>query len=375
MTTTRRGLLQTGACGMALLAAPAVLRRADALASSGSVNVFAWPDYIQDNQIKAFEKKTGITINLTTYGSNEQAEAILKSNGGKGFDVIFPTITFGSNYYSAALLRPIDEARIANIGNVIESMLQDSIGLGAVDQGRRMLLPFNWGTEAITFNSSILPLNDEDISFGVIWNEGIPGKATVRQKSVIMGVGLYLEAIGKVESNRMLDVYKSEADARRVWDVCLDFILERKSRIAAFWNTAPEATSAFKEKGAFIGQTWDTTGLLLNREDAKWKYRMPKEGGIAWMDGMGILTGAENVDQAYAFMDALLTPEMGGLMSQNTGYNSTVQGAADFAGEVYRRQFYEVYGSRHLANLWWWRPDTPWIAPLRQEYLDRITNG
>ena len=375
MIITRRRLLQGGTYGAAAICAPAILRAHDALASSGSVNVFAWPDYIQANQIEAFEKKTGIAINLTSYGSNEEAEAKLKDTGGKGIDVMFPTITFGANYYAADILRPLDEAKIVNTGNIIESMLNDSLALGAQFQGKRMLLPFNWGTEAITFDSALLPLNDDDISFGVIWNEAFPAKVAVRQKSVIMGVGLYLEAIGKVESNRMLDVYKSEEDARRVWDVCLAFILERRSRIAAFWNTAPEAMAAFKDDGASMGQTWDTTGLLLNREDAKWKYRIPKEGGIAWMDGVGILSAAENVDQAYALINELLTPEMGGLMSQNTGYNSAVQGAADHAGEVYRRQFYEVYKLRELTNLWWWQPDTPWIAPLRQEYLDRITKG
>ena len=375
MTIARRRLLQGSTCGAVAICVPAILRAHDALASSGSVNVFAWPDYVQANQIEAFEKKTGITINLTTYGSNEEAEALLKKTGGKGIDVMFPTITFGANYYAADILRPLDEAKIANIGNIIDSMLADSLTLGAQFQGKRMLLPFNWGTEAITFDSSRWPLNDDDISFGVIWNDAYPGKSAVRQKSVIMGVGLYLDAVGKVESNRMLDVYKSEEDARRVWDVCLAFILERRSRIAAFWNTAPEAMAAFKDVGATMGQTWDTTGLLLNREDAKWKYRIPKEGGIAWMDGVGILSAAENVDQAYALIDELLTPEMGGLMSQNTGYNSAVQDAADHAGEVYRRQFYEVYKLRDLTNLWWWQPDTPWIAPLRQEYLDRITKG
>ncbi len=46
MKTTRRSAIKLGASA---LAAPMILRATDALASSGSVKVFAWQDYIQPN--------------------------------------------------------------------------------------------------------------------------------------------------------------------------------------------------------------------------------------------------------------------------------------------------------------------------------------
>jgi hypothetical protein len=122
-----------------------------------------------------------------------------------------------------------------------------------------------------------------------------------------MGTGLYLDAIGEVKSNRMLDVYKSEDDARRVWDACAKWIAN-KDKIAAFWNNATEADRAFKEAGAIIGQTWDTTGLLLNREDAKWKYRAPKEGGITWMDSMGMPKAPRTLSRPTPSSTRMLTP-------------------------------------------------------------------
>jgi spermidine/putrescine transport system substrate-binding protein len=372
MSVSRRQVLKASAAGAAALAAPAVLRAHDALASSGQVNVFAWGDYVQQNMVEKFEKDTGIKINLSTYGSNDEAEQKLKAAGGKGFDVIFPSVTNGNNYYPDDLLQPLDESKV-NVGNVIDSMYRDSVQLGATYRGKRMLLPYNWGTEAITYNSKEMPL--EDVSFGSLWMPEAEGKAAFRQKSVIMGVGLYLDAAGELKSNRMMDVYKSEDDAKRVWDACAQFVIDRKKNVAAFWNNATEATNAFKQAGAKIGQTWDTTGLLLNRENADWKYRMPKEGGITWMDSIGMPSGAANVEQGYAFINAMLTPEMGGMMSKNTGYNSAVKGAADNAGDEYKKQFNEVYNAENLANLWWWQADTPWFAPMRQQYVDKITNA
>ncbi|QGZ36369.1 extracellular solute-binding protein [Stappia indica] len=372
MSISRRSVLKGSAAASTLLAAPAILKAGDALASSGQVNVFAWGDYIQQNMIDKFEGDTGIKVNLSTYGSNDEAEQKLRAAGGKGFDVIFPSITNGNNYYPDGLLQPVDESKLA-LDKLIPSMLRDSVQLGGTYRGKRMLLPFNWGTEAITLDSS--QFNADDVSYGTMWSPEAAGKAAFRQKSVIMGVGLYLDATGEVKSNRMLDVYKTEEDARRVWDACAKFIIDRKANIAAFWNNATEATNAFKQAGATIGQTWDTTGLLLNREDAKWKYRMPKEGGITWMDSMGIPSGSENLEQAYAFLNAMLDPKMAGLLAMNTGYNSAVAGAAEYAGDNYKAQFADVYNAENLANLWWWQADTPWFATLREEYVDKITNA
>ena len=83
MTKLSRRTALKGAA--AAIAAPAVLRAHDALSSSGQVNVFAWGDYIQDNMIEKFEADSGITINLSTFGSNDEAEQKLKASGGSGF--------------------------------------------------------------------------------------------------------------------------------------------------------------------------------------------------------------------------------------------------------------------------------------------------
>lgn len=372
MNISRRSALQMTA---AAVAAPAILKSSDALASSGAVKVFAWQDYIQPNIAEAFEAETGITLDLTTYGSNDEAESTVRASGGKGFDVVFPSITNATNYVDDngdSFFMEVPAA--VNTDNVITSFMRDSASLGGVHKGKQILLPFDWGTEGVTYNSSEMRV-DGQVSYGDLWVDAAKGKAAFRQKSVIMGTGLYLDATGDVPSNRMLDVYKSEDDARRVWGEVTKWILERKENFGAFWNNATEATAAFKDAGSIIGQTWDTTGLLLNRENGDYLYRAPKEGIITWLDSFGILKGAENTEQAVAFMNFMLKPETGGMFANNTGYNSAVQGAADHASDEFKAQFNEVYTPDVLGNMWWWQADTPFFAPVRNEFVEIITNA
>ena len=142
-SASRRSFIKKSAVVAAVAATGPAIIHSRALAASREVKVLAWVDYVNDDMIKGFEETTGITVNLTTFGSNDEAEQKTKAAGGKGWDVIFPSITNRSNYEDpnapgGIWLTPIDETR-ANLKAVIPSFLRDSIQLGAVYRGNRYL--------------------------------------------------------------------------------------------------------------------------------------------------------------------------------------------------------------------------------------------
>ncbi|WGF87638.1 extracellular solute-binding protein [Marinivivus vitaminiproducens] len=376
--TTRRDLLRAGAAvGAVALGAPWIARRP--LASSGEVNVFTWGDYVgafeDGGIIKSFQDATGIKVNLSTYGSNYEVENKLRAAGGEGFDVVFPTVTNGPNYYPDDLLMALDEAKL-NIDAIIPSIYRDSVRLGGTRRGSRYVLPFDWGTEGITWDSSRHDLSYDTLSVSDLWQEGLGRQVAVRQDTSLVALAIYLDAIGEVPSNRALDIYKSEEDMRRIFDACLAYAVPRKSNIGAFWNSAAEATSAFTDAGCTIGQTWDTTGIRLHKEvDPKWRYGLAKEGSMTWLDGIAMPSGAVNVEQGYAFINHLFTPEAGGTFADITGYNSTVQGSEEFLGEAARAAYKMAYPAASEQRLWWWQAETPWFGKLRSEYAEKLTNA
>jgi len=370
-SATRRKLLKGLAAGALAAASPLIIRQP--LASSGEVNVFAWGDYIQDNIKKAFENETGIKINLSTYGSNEEAQNKLRAAGGRGFDLIFPSVDTRPNYDEGKLLSEIDESRV-KVDQIQSALWRSSLRLGAAKRGKRHLIPFNWGTEGMTFDSSVHGLKPGEVSYGDLWGNGLEGKVAVRQKSMIIALALYLDATGQVPSNRAMDLYKSEADTRRIFDACLKFLKPHKNNIGAFWNNATEATSAFTDSGCTIGQTWDTTGIKLRNDvDMKWVYTAPKEGALAWMDTMAIPSGAVNVNQAYELINFLMTPEIGAMHANNTGYNSAAVGSDKHLSAANKAAFDVAYPQGAIDNLWWWPLLTPWFSSVRQEYVEKIS--
>lgn len=367
---TRRSLLATGT---AALAAPLFARRA--FSSSGEVNVFAWGDYFQPNIVEAFESATGIKVNVSTYGSNEEAASKLRAAGGTGFDVIFPSVDTRPNYDEGDLLAEIDENQL-NVDLIQPALWRNSLTLGAARRGKRFLIPFAWGTEGITYDSSVHEVAPGQLSYGDLWADGLDGKVAMRQKSVLVSLAIYLDSTGELPSNRAMDLYKTEEDTRRIFDGCVAYAASRKKNIGAYWNNATEATGAFTDGGCTIGQTWDTTGLKLHSDvDAKWRYAAPKEGALGWMDTAAIPSGAANLEQAYALLNFLLSPEVGGMFANNTGYNSAAVGADAHLSEANKEAFAFAYAGDAIDNLWWWPMFTPWFSAVREEYVEKLTNA
>jgi spermidine/putrescine transport system substrate-binding protein len=371
----RRRTLLKGAlyAGTALSVGPFVLR--NARASSGELNLYSWSDYVYPEMVESFQEQTGIRINLSTYGSNDEVLNRLRASRGEGFDVVMPSITYTPVWTAQELLQPLDEARI-NVAGVIPSMWESSKELGGVQNGNRYTVPFNWGTEAIAFDTSQRDYKHGELSFGTLWEEENRGLVTVRAHSALLGIGLYLDAIGQVPSDRMYLTYENEEDMRRVYEECLRFAVEHKPWILQFWSNAQETEAAFYQNGAAIGQTWDGPGMRLRSETGgQITYLAPKEGALTWMDSIGVPVGARNVDQAYEWINWYYQPENAAIHVRLSGYNSCTQGAAELAGEEYAENFAAAYPEDAIERLWWYPPETAWFQAARNEFRDRFLSA
>lgn len=369
----RRTLLKGAASAASLaLAAPYLSRRAFAQ-SADQINIFAWAGYINDEMLGAFREASGITANFTPYGTNDELLNQLRANNGAGFDIIWPTVDRVPNYVEFGLVQPIDESRI-EVARVLPSAWESSRTLGAVVGDQRYQVPTDWGTEGVAFDRDQMPLEPGTVSYGDIWKPEAEGLATVRGHSGLVGLGLWLEAEGRLPMP-MHDAFVSEENMTAVYDVILAEAIARKANIAQFWSNENEAQGAFRVNGCAVGQTWDSTAATLRREGLPVGFLAPKEGALAWMEGVSIPVGAANLDGAYEFINWMVTPEAGAMYTNATSINSTAVGAADLISDEARQFFADAYPGDALENLWWWPIQESWFVTKRNEYQDRFLSA
>ena len=84
------------------------------------------------------------------------------------------------------------------------------------------------------------------------------------------------------------------------------------------------------------------------------------------------LVGARNIDAIYEFLKVSFTPETGGLLGNETGYNPVSVGAADHLDEASKTAFNEAYPEDALDRLWWWPAEGVWYASARAEFRDKF---
>ncbi|MFN3613151.1 MAG: extracellular solute-binding protein [Rubrimonas sp.] len=366
---SRRTLLGAAASTASLaVASPFVARRARA--QSGQVNIFAWAGYISDEMLAAFQSATGITPNFTPYGTNDEALNQLRANNGSGFDIVWPTVDRVPNYVEFGLVQPLDESKV-EWDRVIASAVSGSAEMGAVVDGTRYQVPMDWGTEALSFDREQAPLTYGEASYGDMLNPEFEGMVTARGHSLLASIGIWLESQGRLP-HPMRESFTDEAKMVANYDVILAEAVKAKANFAQFWSNENEAQGAFRVNGCVIGQTWDSTAAGLAREGLPIGYIAPKEGALAWMEGVCIPSGAANIDEAYAFINWMLTPEAGAMYANLTSINSTAVGADALLSDEAKQFFADAYPGDALDKLWWWPIQPAWFVAKRTEYADRF---
>lgn len=370
LDTSRRSFIKkSAAVGIAASVAPWIISR-DVLASSGELRIMNWAGYLPDEVKAGFEKETGIKVKYTQFGSNQELINKMKATRGRGFDIVGPTSNMMPQWRDLELLKAWDMNRVPT-DKILSPMLRTSMEHGEWG-GKHHHLPYLWGTEALAWNTEKLDREYKDLSYGDLFSPEVKGVVMGRPHSMMLGIGLYLDATGQLPSNRMLDAYKDEANARRIWSEISKYCIERKSWIKQFWADADAQKNGFTQNGVVLAQTWDGPAMQLKKAGESIQYMAPREGALAWLDGLAMPVGARNVDAVYAFVDYLYSDKVGGLLANTTGYNSCAVGADQFITDVAKKNFLEAYPSDALDNLWWWPAEPSWYAGIRAQYRDKF---
>ena len=136
-TVSRRRLLKAGAAAAAVgVASPWIMR--SAMASSGVLNFMGWAGYDDLPKVfAAFEKKTGIKVNFTGFGNQDEMLAAAKAGGAANgsFDIVEPTADRVSNWVENDYLQPWDDKK-ANLDGVVRASRQHALARRHPHRGR-----------------------------------------------------------------------------------------------------------------------------------------------------------------------------------------------------------------------------------------------
>ena len=304
--------------------APGSLARAE----EKVLNVYNWSDYIAKDTLEKFTAETGIHVKYDTYGDNETLDAKLMT-GRSGYDVVFPSATpFFAQQVKAGIFRPLDLAKIPNAKGLDSAVMAS---LAKVDPGGPHGLPYMMAATGIGYNIDAVARLAPDApldSWRLLFDPAVVSK---------------LKACGAA----LLDTPTEVVPAMLAYlghDPLVQTSGELDAAMAALMPLRPNYRYLNSEKyradlaGGDIcvaqGYVGDLVQTRARAAEAKKKQRIaiviPKEGALVNIDVMGIPADAPHPDEALAFINFILRPDIVAAITNTTGYANAVPASLAF---------------------------------------------
>ncbi len=284
----------------------------DSAGANGTVNVFNWGEYIEEDLIDEFEEETGIKVNYSTVSTCEEMYAKMV-NGGVSYDIVIPSDYMISRMIEEDMLQTIDYSKIPNYEYVDEEFRAPEF-----DPTGSYSVPYQWGTVGIIYNKDMV--DEEDLgSWDILWNEKYDGQILMFDNSRdAMGIAL-----------KKLGYSYNTADTAQLSEA-KELLIEQKPLVQAY--VMDQIFDKMENGEAAVAAYYSGDYILMTDElgedsDVHLGYYTPVEGSNRFIDSMVIPKNAENYDNALAFINFICEPEN---MARNTEmiYYSTAESAA-----------------------------------------------
>ena len=234
--------------------------------------------------------------------------------GGHGFDLVVPSNSWVPIYIEKGLIQPLDLSKLSNHANIAPQWMDVPW-----DPGRTYTVPWQWGSTGVAVNKTAY---SGDVNTSAIFMDPPPelvGKVNVTpEMNDVMSLALmYVGGEPCTEDKEVLKKVRDALMAAKPKWLSMDYGMTEKMAAndvmaSVYWNGA-----IFRAR--------------LKNPDVVYGY--PKEGYPLWMDSVALLKDAQNVDEAYQFLNFIMVPENAALISSFARYANGITGSEQFMPE------------------------------------------
>jgi putrescine transport system substrate-binding protein len=289
------------------------------------LNVYNWTDYIDPAMLERFHKETGITVHYDVFDSLETLEAKLLA-GHSGYDVVVPSNEPSfSRLIKVGALALIDRKRVPNWSNLDPALMHE---VESSDPGNQHGAIYLWGTTGIGMLPDRVrklapdaPADSWDLLFKPEYAKRIaPCGITMMDSAidVIPGVLKYLgRSPDSTDPGDLAAVEHTLMGVRRY--------------IRSFASGGALEALATGQTCLVLDYSGDVVQAQARAVEAKRgvtvRYVAPKEGAQLGFDMLAVPADAPHMDNALAFINFLLQPDVMAAITNKVRYANAVPGS------------------------------------------------
>lgn len=314
-----------------MVALGALVIATPALAQQNVVNVYNWSDYIAEDTIANFEAETGIKVNYDVYDNNEIVDSKLLI-GNSGYDIVVPTGNFLERQVRAGLMLPLDKSKLPNLSNLDPAVMAVA---AEHDPDNAHSVPYMTFTIGLGYNvekvTAALGAEAELDTWTLVFD---PANAEKLAGCGIAMLDSPTEVIGTVLHYLGLDPNSESAEDLAQAEAVLTAV---KPYIRYYHSSQYIDDLANGEICIALGYSGDVFIASDNAADGvEIGYVIPEEGAATLMDLLAIPADAPNPDNAHAFINYILQPEVIAEITNYVYYANPNLAATEFVDEEVR---------------------------------------
>jgi spermidine/putrescine transport system substrate-binding protein len=331
-----------------------------AQADGQKLRIITWADYVPADLIAAFEKETGIDVEVTL-SNNEEMISKLRATGGAGYDLAQPSQDrISSVQRDFGIYKPIDMTKVKI--EEFQPALLDIVKRNTTIDGKTYALPYLWGTDGLVVNTKRATLAD----YTDLCRPDLKGKTAIRLRRPILMAFAF--AAGK-------DPFALYADTK-TYSALMDqvgaTIIACKGNFKFFYDNKDQLLNGIRSGEVWAAAMWDTGGWTLNRDNPDIQYIVPRSGALGWLDTFALPARGRNDAAAYAWINFTMRPENAAMVIKSVGNFSAAKGTAPYVDPRLKAQFVAAFPDSALKNIHWYPAIPPGLEEIEGRVLDRI---
>lgn len=284
----------------------------------GEINLFIWTEYVPDSVISKFEDETGIKVNVSTYSSNEDLYAKMKSESDDAYDIVQPSDYMVEKLAAQGMLQEIDGKSFENISNIADQYLNPEF-----DSDNKYSVPYLGGVAAIAVNTS--KIKDGEIkSYNDLFDSKYKSSEVVLDDSRAI-IGITASSLGYSMSTT------DETELSKIKEKLMTI----KPNIKLYDSDSPK--SALISGDCSIGMCWSAEVALAMEENPDIKVVFPEEKAYLFLDNWCVPKGSKKVDLCKEFINYMLKPEVMQEVLKEFPYMCPNKEAVKLMGEEYEK--------------------------------------
>lgn len=258
---------------------------ATAPAGATTLNLLIWESYIDEQILVDWLAETGIEVHQTFYDSGDARDEIL-ADPNSNIDVVVTNENGAKLYGNRGVIMAVDTANVPTLKDFEESWLKRCGGYGA---------PYLWGTMGILYRS------DKIATAPTSWADIMKPAESLRGH-----IAMYDDHAEAFVAPLALLGKSVNANDNETLKAAFELMKAQVPYVLTYDYVVTSIQNADKGPNIYMALGYSGDQYTLNDKvgtPGLWRYAVPKEGTLSWLDCITVSARSQNKELALKLVD------------------------------------------------------------------------